>query len=207
MVDYIIAEGEASGLFTNIGKINSGFYNSEDKSLDDLINLSLTGIIDNNPYKKIETPAGPTDVNISDIKDTSLGAAVANVNASLKRIVDNAPDDKKAAASDIYTLVTGGPMGFVTGKAIEQGVKLLPDPVLQTIGQTTEDINNYLGVAGTGVLLGLSPDQIKASQESGNKQTRDRVEGTAMVGGGCAGCDVRSCNGRRCVGGYEGDKG
>ena len=45
-VDKLIAEGEASGLFTNIGKINSGFYNNNDDSLDKLVNISLSGIID-----------------------------------------------------------------------------------------------------------------------------------------------------------------
>jgi hypothetical protein len=172
-------------LFTNIGKINSGFYNSADQSIDTLVNLQLPGAIDNSIPNVVreDIPGRLDEVKVTAPKDTSLGVVVSNTTADLARIINEVPEDRKNAANDFYTLLTGGPFGFVTNKAIEKGVSLLPQPVLQSMGEAGEKFNETIGRAGTGVLLGVSQDQVKESQTSGNERTQDRVDGAAMVGG------------------------
>ncbi|HRH77946.1 MAG TPA: DNA/RNA non-specific endonuclease, partial [Cellvibrionaceae bacterium] len=185
VVEYFMAQGEVSGLFTNIGKINSGFYNSADQSIDTLVNLQLPGAIDNSIPNVVseDIPGRIDEVQVTAPKDTSLGVVVSNTTADLARIVNEVPEDRKSAANDFYTLLTGGPFGFVTNKAIEKGVSLLPQTVLQSLGEAGEKVNETIGRAGTGVLLGVNQDQVKESQTSGNERTQDRVDGAAMVGG------------------------
>ncbi len=185
VADYFIEQGEASGLFTNIGKINSGFYNSADQTIDTLIALQLPGAIDNSIPNVVSEaiPGQMAEVKVTAPKDISLGVVVSNTTADLARIINEVPEDRKNAANDFYTLLTGGPFGFVTNKAIEKGVSLLPQPVLQSMGDAGEKFNETIGRAGTGVLLGVSQDQVKESQASGNERTQDRVDGAAMVGG------------------------
>ena len=184
VVDYFIATGEESGWFNNLGKINEGFYKADDSSIGNLVNLSLEGIISNPKSPNQITPntsSREAEVVVTAPKPATLGVAVVDTLGDVAHFVKGVPDNQKAAANDFYTLLTGGPIGFVTSKAVEKGMTLLPDPVLQTIASTSEKVTNIAGQAGTSVLVGVDFDKVKESQESGHEVTEDRVSGVGAV--------------------------
>ena len=184
VVDYFISKGEENGWFDNIGKINEGFYKADDSSIDNLVNLSLDGIISNPKSPNQTTPntsSREAEVVVTAPKPATLGVAVVDTLGDVAHFVKGVPDNQKAAANDFYTLLTGGPIGFVTSKAVEKGMTLLPDPVLQTIASTSEKVTNIAGQAGTSVLVGVDFDKVKESQESGHEVTEDRVSGVGAV--------------------------
>ncbi|HNG61917.1 MAG TPA: hypothetical protein PKZ52_19005, partial [Cellvibrionaceae bacterium] len=152
--------------------------------IDNLVNLSLDGIISNPKSPNQTTPntsSREAEVVVTAPKPATLGVAVVDTLGDVAHFVKGVPDNQKAAANDFYTLLTGGPIGLVTSKAVEKGMTLLPDPVLQTIAKTSEKVTDTAGQAGTSVLVGVGFDKVKESQESGHEVTEDRVSGVGAV--------------------------